>query len=374
MVSESFYTSQISGKKFPWVNGSSIDFTNRPIIPLFPNSSLETSTFSGPVNLATEFGAVGVGLVPMIMSGIPYLIQALVVRKLPFVLAYCRHKTIEAILNLNILAEVPLQFYEEREGWTRSSIPNVTRKTANVDVCPDGVLRVYVDGCCLSNGMEGATAGIGVYFGHQSIYNVAVPLSEIDVTRSIDGYVRNKPTNQRAELWAAIRGLETSFRLIQYHGYIGVIKKIVVLSDSQYVVGGINIWAPVWESQQWMRIKPAKKMVANRDLWERLLGLFREGNMASSGYKVEVVWVSREENVDADALARVGASLSRDRPFLREGAQEESLAEYKAAMRFGRVAAGGRAAEDRVVDMRDARYDLLGLPGGFGVRVVSKLL
>lgn len=61
----------------------------------------------------------------------------------------------------------------------------------------EGVPVVYTDGACSSNGRVGAAAGIGVYWGEQHVDNVSEPL------------LNGLPTNNRAELTAVIRAVQT---------------------------------------------------------------------------------------------------------------------------------------------------------------------
>ncbi|MFA6095050.1 MAG: ribonuclease HI [Candidatus Paceibacterota bacterium] len=67
-------------------------------------------------------------------------------------------------------------------------------------------------------------------------------------------------TNNRMELQAAISALES----VQ-----GRKEKIIVHTDSSYVVNGITKWVFGWEKKGWMTM--SKEQVQNRDLWEKLL-------------------------------------------------------------------------------------------------------
>ena len=66
-------------------------------------------------------------------------------------------------------------------------------------------------------------------------------------------------TNNRMELWAAIRGLEVTREFTQAE----------VLTDSTYVISGITQWIWGWLKKGWVTAEG--KEVVNVDLWQRLL-------------------------------------------------------------------------------------------------------
>lgn len=65
-------------------------------------------------------------------------------------------------------------------------------------------------------------------------------------------------TNNRMELTAAIRGLETLREPCE----------VEITTDSEYVKNGITSWIAGWKRKGW--VTAAKKPVVNRDLWEEL--------------------------------------------------------------------------------------------------------
>ena len=79
----------------------------------------------------------------------------------------------------------------------------------------DEVAVVYTDGCCHNNGQNGALAGIGVYWGTDSPLNISEPLT-------------GRPTNNRAEIHAAVRAISQAKALGK--------KKIVIYTDSQFLI------------------------------------------------------------------------------------------------------------------------------------------
>ena len=98
-------------------------------------------------------------------------------------------------------------------------------------------------------------------------------------------------TNNRMELTAVIRGLETLRRRCAVRVY----------TDSQYVQKGISEWIHDWKRRGWRTAD--RKPVKNADLWQRLDDLAR-------GHRIEWLWVrghaGHPENERADALANRG--------------------------------------------------------------------
>ncbi|MBI2753423.1 MAG: ribonuclease HI [Betaproteobacteria bacterium] len=98
-------------------------------------------------------------------------------------------------------------------------------------------------------------------------------------------------TNNRMELTAVIRGLETLRRRCAVRVY----------TDSQYVQKGISEWIHDWKRRGWRTAD--RKPVKNTDLWQRLDDLAR-------GHRIEWFWVrghaGHPENERADALANKG--------------------------------------------------------------------
>jgi len=98
-------------------------------------------------------------------------------------------------------------------------------------------------------------------------------------------------TNNRMELMAAIQGLESLKRPM----------KIVLATDSRYVMDGITKWIFNWKKNGWRTAN--KKPVKNDDLWQRL-------DAAMKGHDIEWQWVKGHaghvENERADQLARDG--------------------------------------------------------------------
>ncbi len=134
---------------------------------------------------------------------------------------------------------------------------------------------IYTDGACRGNPGPGGWGLILSYKGFsKEIYGA-----------------ENHTTNNRMELMAAIKALETltSPCLVQLN------------SDSSYVLKGITDWMPNWKKRGWKTA--SKTEVKNEDLWRRL-------DKAIAMHKVEWKWVKGHSgnvgNDRADALANLG--------------------------------------------------------------------
>jgi len=143
------------------------------------------------------------------------------------------------------------------------------------------VISIFTDGGCSPNPGRG---GYGVI------------LSCEGRLREISGGF-HETTNNRAEIFAAIAGLEA----LRKPGSV-----VTVYSDSKYLVDGITKgWARKWKRNGWMRTPDEK--AKNADLWARLLD-------ACAKHKVSFEWirghVGHPQNERCDQLA--GEALKRN--------------------------------------------------------------
>jgi ribonuclease HI len=141
-------------------------------------------------------------------------------------------------------------------------------------------IELYCDGACLGNPGPG---GWG--------FLLRVRLDSGIQEKEASGAEPNT-TNNRMELMAAIRGLETLTRPCQ----------VLLQSDSQYVVKGIQSWLKDWKRRNWK--KADGKPVLNADLWQAL-----DAQLAK--HQVEARWVKghagHSENERVDQLASAAA-------------------------------------------------------------------
>ncbi|GBB92749.1 hypothetical protein RclHR1_02050022 [Rhizophagus clarus] len=146
-------------------------------------------------------------------------------------------------------------------------------------------LKVWTDGSSINNGQHGAKAGIGVYWGKDDPRNVSERLPG------------PRQTNNRAEIMAVIRALETC-----PDNNI----PLEIRTDSQYVINAYNCWIPKWENNKWKTSN--NKDVENKELFQRLMKLIRARNAEVTIEYVQA-HVGIKENEEADQLAKLGASM-----------------------------------------------------------------
>ena len=103
-------------------------------------------------------------------------------------------------------------------------------------------------------------------------------------------------TNNRMELTAALRGLETLKRPCE----------VELVSDSQYVVKGLTSWLKAWKAAGWRKADRAP--VLNADLWQAL-------DAEAAKHQITARWVrghaGHPENERVDQLARDAANQPR---------------------------------------------------------------
>lgn len=135
-------------------------------------------------------------------------------------------------------------------------------------------IYLYTDGACSGNPGPGGW-GVVLKWNHHE--------------KSLCGWSRYT-TNNRMELLAVIRGLEA----IKKDNY-----PIIIITDSQYVMNGLNQWLPHWKKNGWKTSQ--KKALKNSDLWQRLDALCER-------FSPQWQWVKghegHRENEMADKLAQ----------------------------------------------------------------------
>jgi ribonuclease HI len=134
-------------------------------------------------------------------------------------------------------------------------------------------IRLYSDGSSLGNPGAGG-------WGTILKYN--------DNIKELSGAQANT-TNNQMELLGAIKGLEALKEPCE----------VEIISDSKYVVQGINEWLNNWIKNNWRTA--AKKPVKNLELWQDYVKI-------SKIHKVNAIWVKGHaghiENERCDFLAR----------------------------------------------------------------------
>jgi len=138
----------------------------------------------------------------------------------------------------------------------------------------DNVVEIFTDGACRGNPGPGGWGTLLRYQGNE---------------KEMMGAERDT-TNNRMELMAAIKGLETLTKPC----------KVRVTTDSIYVKNGITEWIAGWKERQWRTA--SKKPVKNVDLWQQL-------DKVSAAHEIEWYWVKghsgHAENDRVDELANM---------------------------------------------------------------------
>ncbi len=136
-------------------------------------------------------------------------------------------------------------------------------------------VEIYTDGACRGNPGPGGWGALLVAGPHR---------------KEMHGGERDT-TNNRMELTAAIEALNALKRP----------SKIVLHTDSKYVMQGITEWMPNWKKRGWKTAN--KKPVKNQDLWMAL-------DAALARHDVKWKWVKghsgHDGNERADELANLG--------------------------------------------------------------------
>ena len=115
--------------------------------------------------------------------------------------------------------------------------------------------------------------------------------------RNISERLQGEPqTNQRAELTAILRALET----------IGVTQDVEIRTDSKYSIQCVTEWYVNWERNGW---KTRDGPVKNKDLVQAIRDRLEERE--SKGGRTQFIWVKGHDtdlgNIAADRLAVDGA-------------------------------------------------------------------
>ncbi|KAF8534598.1 ribonuclease H-like domain-containing protein [Trichophaea hybrida] len=115
---------------------------------------------------------------------------------------------------------------------------------------------VFTDGACPNNGCSTAVGSISVYFGPNSPHNISQRLPAAETQ-----------TSQRAEIQAAVTALSILKKELDT---VFSIRKIVIATDSEYIVKAMSEWVFKWKMNKWRTTKG--KHVTNRNLLELVLG------------------------------------------------------------------------------------------------------
>lgn len=136
---------------------------------------------------------------------------------------------------------------------------------------------IYSDGACSGNPGPGGWASIVKFNGQ---------------VQELSGYER-ETTNNKMELKAFLSGLE--FALTNY----GTNHKIIVTTDSKYVINGASEWIFNWAKNNWKR--SGNDEIVNLELWKEIYNLTH--NLKNIDWKWVKGHVGHPENERCDQLA-----------------------------------------------------------------------
>ncbi|KAK5123983.1 hypothetical protein LTR85_002180 [Meristemomyces frigidus] len=186
-------------------------------------------------------------------------------------------------------------------------------------------LVIASDGGCRLQRSPNAFAGIGVYVGEGSYANVSElmpPTSE-------------SPTGQRAELTAALRALQTAMR-IKSDGHLPAVRTVVLKADCATITHAMirSVWA--WRENGYMTGNGYP--VLDRDLfWQLEEAVIRLEKQY--GVETRFWWVPRENNKEADSLAR--------RALQAEANRRKAIYDVRELERHAKRKRGGEDAIDQ---------------------------
>ena len=173
---------------------------------------------------------------------------------------------------------------------------------------PSAVL--HLDESCLGNGREGENPG-----GGGGLIEARAPSGRI---HRRDFFISSPgTTNNRMALAGAIAALQLLAKK-------GARLRVLIVSDSQYLVKGMREWVPGWVARGWRR---KEGPIENLELWKALLA-------SSRLHEVQWTWVrghrGHPKNEYANDLAVLGAREQRTSEGIVESGFDGWLADQRA--------------------------------------------
>lgn len=168
---------------------------------------------------------------------------------------------------------------------------------------------IFTDGACLRNGQADAVAGCALVYRPANEGPALIRYGTYRLRleqRGPTGEIQPQTSN-RAELRAVIAALH--FREWVGEGW----ERLVIATDSEYIVKGATEWLQGWIRKDWKTSK--KESVKNKDLWELLLKEVRRH--AAMGLQVLFWAIPRALNAEADAAAKEAAELEEVPTFIK---------------------------------------------------------
>ena len=113
---------------------------------------------------------------------------------------------------------------------------------------------VFTDGSCTGNGKKTAKAGYGIYYPCSEFANVSEPFKLGPIT------------NQRAELYAILKALETLDK--------SQFKMAYIYTDSLYSLKCLTVWNEKWQQNNWVGAN--KQPIKNCDILKPAIELMNK--------------------------------------------------------------------------------------------------
>ncbi len=180
------------------------------------------------------------------------------------------------------------------------------------DISPPLVVA-HLDESCLGNGRQGDNPG-----GTGGVLEVRTSRGPL----RRDFHLHSpSTTNNRMALTGAIE-------VLSLLGQKGVRVRVLLVSDSEYLVRGVREWAPAWEARGWTR---KGGPIENLPLWQQLWALLPE-------HDAQFVWVrghaGHARNEYANDLAVRAATEQLSSPGLVPSGFDAWLDRHRAAGRY----------------------------------------
>jgi ribonuclease HI len=172
---------------------------------------------------------------------------------------------------------------------------------------------VHLDESCLGNGREGENPG-----GYGGLIE-ARTRSGIQ-RRDCYGHSTGTTNNRMALTGATVA--------LQLLGAKGARMRVLIVSDSEYLVKGMRLWAPSWEKRGW---KKSGGPIENLGLWQELVAAARR-------HDVQWTWLrghaGHPKNEYVDSLAVTAAKEQKSSGGLVESKFLEWLSTKQARKKF----------------------------------------
>jgi ribonuclease HI len=172
-----------------------------------------------------------------------------------------------------------------------------------------GVAILHLDESCLGNGREGQNPGGGGGLIEARSGNGRIQRRDIYISSPAT-------TNNRMALASAVAALQLLAKK-------GARLKVLIVSDSQYLVKGIREWVPGWAARGWRR---KEGPIENLELWKALLA-------SSRLHDVQWTWVRGHKGHAKNEYANDLAVKAAKELATSEGIVESGFGEWLEAKR-----------------------------------------